>query len=443
MDKHYDVIVAGGGTSGVTAAISAARGGASTLVVEKNGHLGGTAATGLPFLGMYDGHDHRVSAGIAQEIVEKMKEDNGSLDGVFGTTWLDKDYRFSIVPYEQEAYKYAAQELLMSSGAKVLFHSFVGDVFMDGERIQGIQVVNKSGTSLYTAKVFVDCTGDADIAWKSKAPMIDKSLTQNASMLFRLGGVNTARVYKAMQEGKGITGWGEWHNRILIGKKLDTDAPGPIHMAGHFTGLHGEEITFTAISAISDQLYINATRTVGIDGTCAEDLSKAEISERRNVHNLVKALRKNVPGMEKCYLLYTAPVGIRESRNIQGDYVLTKEDVLSGKQFEDSIARGAYPIDIHDPKGGRTQFQFIKDGGSYSIPYRSLLPIGVNNLLVAGRCLSATHEAMGTARIMGAVMNQGQAAGSAAALAAQADGKPRNVNIKKLQKILTDTGMLI
>lgn len=443
MKKNYDVIVLGGGTAGVIAAIAAARNGADTLIIEKNSYLGGTAVTGLPFLGMHDGNDKRVNAGIPQELVERMIQEGGSLDGVFGATWMDKNYRFSITPYEQETLKYVAQEMVMEAGVQVLFHSFISDVFMDGEHIQGVQVVNKTGVSLYTAKVYIDATGDADAAYHCGVPMVEKKHKQNASMLFRLGGVDTARVYEAMQKGEGITGWGQWHNRILRGARLDTQQEGIVHMAGHFVGPKGEEVTFTAISAISDQLYINATRTVGVDGTLAEDLSMAEISERRHVHDLVAALRKNVPGMENCYLLYTAPVGIRESRNIIGEYLLEKEDVLSARQFEDSVVRGAYPIDIHDPHGGRTQFQFIKDGGSYSIPYRCFLPKGTDNLLVAGRCLSATHEAMGTARIMGVVMCQGQAVGTAAALAIKDGVSLREINIPALQETLVKAGALI
>ena len=443
MKKDYDVIILGGGTAGVTAAIAAARGGARTLVIEKEGHLGGTAVTGLPFLGMFDGRDQRVNAGIPQELVERMKAEQGSLDGCFGATWMDESYRFSITPYEPETYKYVAQEMLTEAGAEVLFHTFVSDVYMDGERMQGIEAVNKTGKSLYTARIFIDTTGDADIAYRCGVPMEQKPHKQNASMLFTLGGVDTARVYEAMRKGEGITGWGEWHNRILMGPRLDDPSVGLIHMAGHFVGLHGEEVTFTAISVRAGLLYINATRTTGIDGTLAEDLSVAELSERRHVHDLLTALRKQVPGMEKCYLLYTAPVGIRESRNIVGDYVLQKEDVLSGREFADSVARGAYPIDIHDPKGGRTQFQFIKDGGSYSIPYRCLLPVGVENLLVAGRCLSATHEAMGTARIMGAVMSQGEAVGTAAAQAIRDGVLPRQVDIAKVQETLKKSGALL
>jgi|LFRM01.1.fsa_nt_gb hypothetical protein len=443
MTRDYDVLVLGGGTAGVVAAIAAARSGAATLVIEKNSYLGGVAATSIPFLGMYDGRDRRVNAGIPQELVERMKAEGGSLDGVFGATWMDKDYRFSITPFEEETYKFIAQEMLVEAGAEVLFHTFISRVFMDGDHIQGVEVVNKSGTSLYTAKTYVDCTGDADVAYRCQVPMVEKQHVQNASMLFKIGGVDTKRVYEALQNGDGITGWDEWHNRILVGPRLDDPQEGVIHMAGHFVGPGGRETTFTAISTISDQFSINATRTVGIDGTSAEDLSRAEISERRNVHDLVVALRQKVPGMEKCHLLYTAPIGIRESRNIIGDYVLQKEDVLSARQFDDAVVRGAYPIDIHDPKGGRTQFHFIKDGGSYSIPYRCFVPKGVDNLLVAGRSLSASHEAMGTARIMGAVMSQGQAMGTAAAQLAAANKLTREIDIAALQQALTAAGALI
>ena len=244
------------------------------------------------------------------------------------------------------------------------------------------------------------------------------------------------RFFESLKTSQGITGWGEWHNRVLMGPRLDTDEIGPIHMAGHFKGQKGEEITFTAVSMLSTEVSLNATRTVNVDGTSAEDLSKAEINERRNVHYLMDCLRKNVGGFENAHLIYTAPVGIRESRNISGEYILQKEDVLSAKVFEDSVARGAYPIDIHDPHGGRTQFAFIRNGGSYTIPLRALLPRKVMNLLVAGRGLSATHEAMGSARIMGAAMSQGQAAGTAAALAVSERLQLRQLPVRKLQEQL-------
>ena len=443
MKKQYDVIVIGGGTAGVIAAIAAARNGAKTLIIEKNSYLGGVAATGIPFLGIYDGRDRRVNAGIPQELVERMCREGGCLDGVFGATWMDPDYRFSITPFDQECYKYVAQEMVLEAGAEILFHSFVGDVKMNGSAIESIEVVNKSGKTQYAAKVYIDTTGDADIAFRAGVPMVEKQEKQNASILFALVDVDVERVYQSLQNGEGISGWGQWHNRVLKGPKLDCEEPGVIHMAGHFDGPEGKPVTFTAISHHKHQLDINATRTIGIDGADAQDLSRAEISERRNVHKLVAHLKANVPGMERARLIYTAPIGIRESRNIIGDYQLQKEDVLSGRQFPDSVVRGAYPIDIHDPKGGRTQFQFIREGGSYSIPYRCFLPQGVENLLVAGRCLSATPEAHGTTRIMGAVMGQGQAAGTAAALAVQAGAAVREVSIDQLQAQLVRDGAML
>ncbi|MDL2210837.1 FAD-dependent oxidoreductase, partial [Desulfovibrio sp. OttesenSCG-928-O18] len=325
MTKQYDVIILGGGTSGTIAAIAAARNGAKTLVVERYGNLGGTAVFGIPFLGMYDGRDERVNAGIPQEFVERMKKEGGALEGCFGGTWMDEQYRFSITPFEQETYKYVAQEMLLEAGAEILFHSFVSDLTLKDGNIESVEIVNKSGKTRYGAKVFIDCTGDGDIAFRAGAPFMEKTAVQNASILFKMGGVNMHRFYDALQKSEGVTGWGEWHNRVIIGKKLDTDEPGPIHLAGHFTGENGKEITFTAISIISTEVYINASRTINVDATSAEDLSRAEISERRNVWNVTRVMMANVPGFEHSHLIYSSPVGIRESRNIRGEYVLQQE----------------------------------------------------------------------------------------------------------------------
>jgi hypothetical protein len=443
MDQFYDVIILGGGTAGVIAAIAAARNGAKTLVIEKNSYLGGTAVTGVPFLGMYDGRDKRVNAGIPQEFVERIVAEGGSLDGCFGATWMDNDNRFSITPFEPEIYKYVAQEMILAAGAEIFFHTIFSDVKLASDTLTAVEVVNKSGKNQYRAKVFIDTTGDADVAHRCGVPMMEKVEKQNASILFKLGNVDMHEFLESLKDSKGVSGWQKWHNRILVGPRLDNDQEGPIHIAGHLAGENGREITFTSVSLISNEVYINATRTVDIDGTNADDLSRAEISERRNVHQVVKLFKANVPGFENSHLVYTAPIGIRESRNIIGEYVLQKEDVVSGRQFEDSVARGAYPIDIHDPAGGRTKFIFINDHGSYSLPFRCFLPKGVSNLLVAGRCLSATHEAMGSARIMGSVMSQGQAVGTASAIAAANDQKLRDINITALQAILIKGNALI
>jgi hypothetical protein len=186
------------------------------------------------------------------------------------------------------------------------------------------------------------------------------------------------------------------------------------------------------------------TRTVGIDPTNVDDLTRAEIAERKNVAEVSRLMIKNVPGFERAYLSSTsASVGARESRRLTGEYVLTVDDVLSCRRFEDGIALGAYPIDIHDPKGGKTLFSFLREGGSYNIPYRCLIPLQPENLLVAGKNISATHEAIGTARLQATVMAIGQAAGTAAAMAAKLDVSPRQLNPVALKERLKKQAALV
>ena len=439
----YDVVIAGGGTAGAIAAVASARGGAKTLVIERWGHLGGTAVYGIPFLGIFDCNNNKVNAGIVDELVKRLQEEGGSIGYTIGAKWADNKHEFSLAPFEPETYKYVAQEMVLESGAEILFHTYIADVVMDHNIVKGIKVINKSGCYEIKAKVFIDCTGDADLAYRSGTFMQEKLSMQNVSMLFKMGNIDLERFTYALKNNQGVKGWGEWHTRVITGGKLNDSNPSTIHIAGHFSFKSGKEVTFTAVSLISGEVCINATRTIDINGANAYELSKAEILERRNVNKIVKMLIDEIPGFENSHLLQTSPVGIRESRNIIGEYILTKDDVVSGRMFNDKIAKGAYPIDIHDPKGGRTQFTFISGGGSYGIPYRCLVPKNIDGLLVAGRCLSATHESLGTARIMGAVMSQGEAAGTAAALAVKTSKLPRNIDIKKLRSLLRDNGAII
>lgn len=441
--NSYDVVVAGGGTAGVVAAIACARSGAKTLIIERWGHLGGTAVYGIPFLGIFDCNNKKVNAGIPEEFIARLQKEGGSIGYTFGANWADNKHAFSLTPFEPETYKYVAQEMVLESGSEILFHTYIADVVMDNDVVKGIKVFNKSGCYEISAKVFVDCTGDADLAYRSGAPMQEKTSMQNVSMLFKMGNVDLDRFTQALQSNSTVKGWGEWHTRVITGEKLNNSQPSTIHIAGHFSFKNNKQTTFTAVSLTNGEVYINATRTININGSDAFELSKAEILERRNVNNIVKMLIDEIPGFENSHLLSTSPVGIRESRNIIGEYVLTKDDVVSGRVFEDSIAKGAYPIDIHDPKGGKTQFTFISGGGSYGIPYRCLVPKNIDGLLVAGRCLSATHEAVGTARIMGAVMSQGEAAGTAAALAVKTCTIPRDIDEKQLQALLRSNGAIL
>lgn len=403
MNKHYDVVVVGGGTAGVIAATAAARNGAKTLIVERWGHLGGTAVTGIPYLGIIDCNGTRINDGIGGELIERMRQAGGGLGYVTGATWADKESKFSLTPFDPETYKYVAQEMVLEAGAEILFHTFLGGVIMDGDTVVGIEVVNKSGKQVIDAKVVIDCTGDADVVRFAGAEMLTKNAKQNVTILFRMAGVDIPRFLEAIKNNVKVTGWGEWHNRIIEGPKLNNRQATPIHMAGHFSLSDGSLTTFTAISVFEGELYLNATRTINIDGASADEVSQAEIAERRNVMAFKEKLIAEVPGFEKSWLVSTAPLGVRESHNMEGVYVLQKEDVLGERVFEDAVARGAYPVDIHDPKGGKTIFMFMEKRGSYTVPYRCYVPVRVDGLLVAGRCISACHEALGTARMMGRV----------------------------------------
>lgn len=453
MQKLYDVVVVGGGTAGMLATVAAARNGAKTLVVERWGFLGGTATYGIPFLGMFDGNGRQVNGGLAQELVDRLVENGGSLGHVHGGRWTRKpgepDYAFTLTPFDPEVLKYVAQEMVAEAGGEMLFHSFVSDVVMDGSKVTGIEVANKSGKQKIMAKVVIDTTGDADVAALAGVPTRKgiNGIVQNVSILFRLGNVNMERFIEAIKKGEKVEGWGEWHTRLAEAKTAEGHRSHYAHAAGHMMpwedGCEGNPVTFTAVSPRKGEVYLNITRITGIDGTNAEDLSKAEVLERRNVIAMSRAIIKNVPGFEEAYLASTAPIGIRESQNIVGEYTLTEDDVANCREFVDGVARGAYPIDIHDPAGGRTMFTFLKDGGSYSIPYRCFVPLKADNLLVAGRCISATHEAIGTARMMGAVLSQGQAVGTAAAVAVAQGASPRQLDVQVLRQRLKDQGAIL
>ena len=432
------MVIAGGGTAGVPAAIAAARSGVSTLIIEQYGHLGGTAVGGIPFLGSLDGKGRVVNQGIYLEIIDRLKQENMCFGYAQGARWnTEEEYQFSLVPFDPEGYKYIAQQMVLEAGAEILFHTYVSDVkIMDG-RVTALEVVNKSGKQWIEADVFVDCTGDADVAYMAGAHFIEKSDFQNCSILMRLGNVDLSRMVDDLRNGNSLSGWGNWHTRVIEGEKCIGDKAGLIHMAGHFVfGGDEPETTFTAVSLREGEIFLNATRVPGLCAFNASDVTKAEILERNNVMRLYKLMKARIPSFKNAVLLGTSAIGFRESRNIVGDYTLTCEEIQNGTSFRDGIARGAYPIDIHDPKGGRTKFMFIKDGDSYEIPYRCLIPQGLTNVLVAGKNISVTHEANGSTRIMACVISQGEAAGTAAALCVKNGVDTRGIDGAGLKQML-------
>lgn len=409
-----DVLVAGGGPAGIAAAVAARRTGAETVLIERYGFLGGMATAGLvnPFMGWHAAGRPLV-AGIFQEMVDRMS----ALDG-YGA-------RRQPTAFDPEAFKLAADELVTGSGARVRFHALVTAVEMDGTRISRAVTRSKTGGESWTAAAFVDCTGDADVAFLAGAPCDEgrepDGLTQPMTLNFRMAGVAVSRMPSR----------GEI-NRLYDAAKAEgrVSCPRENVLLFHTTSPH--------------VVHFNTTRVVGLSPTSAADLTTAEIEGRRQAHELARFLIADVPGFERASLQQCAPqIGIRESRRIRGRYALSGEDVVAGRKFPDGIARSNYPIDIHSPTGAGTQIQHPPSGDYYEIPYRCLVPLDVDNLLVAGRCISATHEGQSALRIMPTCFAMGQAAGAAAAIAAARGVSPADVPADELRDALRAAGQII
>lgn len=412
MSYRAEVLVVGGGPGGVPAAIAAARQGARVILVERYGFLGGMATAGLvnPFMvywaGEYGKYEpaKQLSRGIFEEIIQKLS----SLSG------LAKDRQ----TFDPEAMKFALQEMVHEAGVEVLLHTLVTGADVEDNTITKVYGENKSGQCEFRAEIFIDSTGDCDLAARAGAPFEvgreKDGLTQPMTLNFRVGGVDKSRI----------------PTRDEINRLYKEDK-----RAGKIDNPREDVLFFNTLQ--DDILHFNTTRVVRRDATNGEDLSRAEFEARRQVWQVVEFLRSKVPGFERAYLLLTATqIGVRETRRIQGPYVLTEKDVLSARKFEDGIARGAYDIDIHNPAGTGTVIKRLKPGTYYEIPYRCIYPERPSNLLIGSRCISATHEAHSSLRVMPIVASIGEAAGTAAGICIKEKKQPKDLDGKMLKRIL-------
>lgn len=409
--SKYQLIVAGGGLSGVAAAIAAARENIKVLIIEKNGFLGGMATAGLvnPFMAyslwtgpwQYD-WNKKVNQGIFAEILANLEKLNGL-----------KDY----VVFNEEILKLVLDNMLKENGIDVLFHTSISKVERKHNKIDSIYVSNKAGITCYKSDYFVDATGDADLSayagCKYKLGRDQDSFCQPMTLCFRIAKVDKSKLD---------------HN--LINKKyIEAKEKGLIN--------NPREDVLIFPTMIDDVLHFNSTRIVGKSAIDPQDLTEAEIEGRRQAYELFRFLKDNIPAFKNSELLMSASqIGIRESRRIEGEYTITEDDILSTKKFEDSIARGTYSIDIHNPEGTGTKIQDIPYGNYYTIPYRALVPKGIYNLIVAGRPISATHEAHSAYRIMPICTCIGEGAGIAASIAIKEDIRFKEVDYKKIQVLL-------
>lgn len=418
---RYDVVVCGGGPAGFIAAIAAARKGASVALVEQYGFLGGMATTSyVAPLSVFTYKGRKVIGGIPWEFIERLEELGGGL--------IEKP--LGNVAFDPELYKLLCQRMVLEAGVKLYLHSYLSGCVCGDGRISQVIIENKSGSQALDADVFIDCTGDADLAYMAGVPMQDKSgrPLQPMSSYFILNGVDTdsPMVREAMHHNK----QGENCYCLPMRKKMlelqeELDIPdfgGPWYC----TTLHDGCVA------------VNVTR-VSADACDAEQLSAAECSLREDCFRMAGIFRKLFPEFRNCYVASVAVNGgVRETRNIKGMHVISAQEYLNAFHYEDSISRGAHPIDIHASKGASQSVTFLEEPAY--VPYRALIAEGFPNLLVAGRCLSADRVAFASLRVQASCMGSGQAAGVASALASASGVAVQDVDVPALVAELKNMG---
>lgn len=415
--KQYDLIVVGGGLSGVAAAISGARNGVKTLLVERCGWLGGAMSNSLvfPFMPwwttMPDGTTKDLSDGIFTEILQRVNQ---------------YDNPQKRIAFDPEYFKLILDEMVQEAGVDLLFHANLCEVKKEQREIKSLIFAVKGGFLELSADYYIDATGDGDLftfaGCDYQLGRPEDNLCQPMTTCFRLYNVDVElfrkekpemqKLYKAYQAQGKISNPRE---NLLI---MDYFGPGVVHF--------------------------NSTRVTHRNPTDPFDLSEAETIARKQVFEIVTMLKENFESCKDAKIMSIAPeIGVRESRKLNGVHILTEQELKDCTVFEDAIALGNYDIDIHNPAGSGTSHYYFADGTYYTIPYRSLLPKELDNLLVVGRCLSATHEAQASVRIMPICATLGQAAGTAVSVMKKTNTNAHEVNIREVQRILEENGAAI
>lgn len=411
----YDVAVLGGGPSGVCAAVTAARQGAKVLLVESTGLLGGMATSGLvgPFMTVYDRDgNQKVVGGIFDEIVERLKKYSAvvppeEVDSPSCYTSYIRRYHKHLVPFNPFYLQIVLDDMVSESGVETLCYTKFTDCIVENGTIRYVLLSAPEGMLCVSAKVFIDCTGIAAVAAQVGVPTYkgeeEHGIPQPATLMFEVGPVDDERYQERPEQPV---------------KAYRTPTKG--------------------------QYKVNHYRVFNVDAANAKSLTDAHRMARKQVLDAHAVLRNQTPGFEQAEILGIASVlGVRESRNIEGEYKITVQDVAEGVKFYDRIATYGYGLDVH-PRSANERGNFkIETAERYYIPYRSLLPKNCFNLLVAGKTISCESQAVGGMRCMPAAMAMGQAAGTAAALALKTNTSLRDVDIVKLQQLLKDNGAIL
>jgi glycine/D-amino acid oxidase-like deaminating enzyme len=424
-----DVLVVGGGVAGIAAAIAAARSGAATILVERYGFLGGLATTALvgAFCGLYTTGPRKrpVVAGVCADLITRLR----SIGGADEKRTSGIDPRLAAVNYDPELFKLVAERMAEEAGVGLLYHTLVADVLWEtpGTGLSGVVVENKSGRSAILARMVIDASGDADVAARAGVEFEygdGEGGAQAMTTVFRVDNVVSG---PALQEAiRGI------REHLVTARD-----------SGLYQFSRVDPVVFPGLP--EGVVSVNLVSVRGLKATDAADLTAAEVEGRRQAFEYLRALRDLVPGFEKARLIALSPqIGVRETRRILGEYVLTGEEVVAGTKFADGIGLGAWPVEVHNPETGRIDWRYIdKEDDCYSIPFPCLLPKRLENLLVAGRCASTAHVAQASTRVIPQAMAMGEAAGVATSLALDSGCCLRTLPVAEVQAELKRRGALL
>ncbi len=419
LKNKYDVIVAGAGIAGISAAIKAGRLGASVLLIERYGFVGGMSTAGMvsPFM-KHSVNGETLVRGVFEDLEKEMRSLKGMIDnGFYANTFRSASFR-----------------LLERANVTILLNAEISKVSKSDNRINSVNIFVEGFHKDIEADVFIDTTGDAQLVFLGDFPWVkgdeNTGLLQALTLFFRMGGIDFTKATEYTKQNKNnFFGWMDFTfdmNKIIA-------------VAGYFKEVKKavaekrlpkeiQYIFYTSLPA-SGEASFNTSNILGLDGSTSSELTEAELIGRRQVQQVVKLLQEEIPGFEHAYVTETAiQVGVRETRRAVGDYTVTGDDIKLGAKFEDAVARGCYGIDIHGQEDEESRMEELKDGEYYEVPLRSLIVKHAENLLVAGRCLSATREGHSALRIMPTSSAMGEAAGTLAALASRNKAGVRKIS---------------
>lgn len=452
--KEFDVVVIGAGPGGLAAALAAARNGARVLLVEKNGYLGGNMAIGLPLLGYLDRDGKKVIGGIADEFMKDMAQ----YKTAYGTAASEHKVcpmHNSVTLYDHELFKIVALRKILKENIEVLFHTDVESVEVENAHLKKVILRGKGWRILVSARVFIDATGDGDVAYLAGASyekgQKDTGVLQPPTMMFTVAGVDIDKTIDYLAENPDQM---ERSKTIDCANGYDADFfrsdPNFVMVAMRklVSQLRAQgkmpinrENIIIINSLLPGEVHLNCTRHLGTDGSDVFSVTRAEIEGYLQIEEFTEVLKQHVPGFENCYISQIYPsLGIRESRRFSGIRRLTEKDLVEGHFDEETIGIGSYPVDIHAGDGMSTIFTKIP---AYGIPYGITVSDEIEGLMFAGRCASMDAVAMSSARVMPICMAIGEAAGIGAALAVKQSISPRDVNVAEVRQILLNTNAIL